>query len=113
MRRWLGAFSTLALTCCATPATRWHSALEGLRTTAYEHQCLLKRETPGPIVYFATEDQGRTQWLFCNGATVTQAEGGQPVYEESATAKKLKSSPEPQAYLDAAAAFGNVQHAPK
>jgi len=112
MRRWLGAFSTLALTCCATPATRWHSGLEAQRTTAFEHHCLLKRETPGPIVYFATEEQGRTQWLFCNGATVTQREGA-PVYEESTTAKKLKSSPEPQAYLDAAAAFERVLHAPK
>ena len=95
--------------------TRWHSGLEAQRTTAYEQHCLLKRETPGPIAYFATEEAGKTQWLFCNGATVTQREGGRPVYDASTTAKQLKSSPQEQDYLDAAASFApeRVLHAPK
>lgn len=115
MKRWAAAFSTLALTCCATAVTRWRSELEGRRTSAFDTHCRLKRATPEPLVYFATEDEGRTQWLFCNGATVTQREGGLPVYDASPTAKQLKTSPPEQEYLDAAAAFdaAQVQRAPK
>lgn len=109
MRRWAAALSTLALTCCATAVTRWHSELEGRRTSAYDTHCRQKRSTPGPIVYFATEEGGRTQWLFCNGATVTQREGGRPVYEASPTAKQLKTSPQEQDYLDAAAGFDGAE----
>lgn len=115
MKRWAAALSTLALTCCATAVTRWHSELEGRRTSAFDTHCRQKRSTPGPIAYFATEEAGRTQWLFCNGATVTQREGGRPVYEASPTAKQLKTSPLPEAYLEEAAAFptSEVLRAPR
>lgn len=83
-------------------------ALEKWQRDRLDAQEAARRECPAksssPVLYFAfTDEQGVTQWLFCDGASVTQAGQGEPTFEAAPTELvKGKRAPKPAAYLAAA-----------
>lgn len=83
-------------------------ALEQWRRERLDAQEAARRECPAksfsPVLYFAfTDEHGVTQWLFCDGASVTQAGQGEPTFEAAPTELvKGRRAPKPAAYLAAA-----------
>lgn len=87
------------------------SAFEQWQKERLEAQDAARRECPAkpgaPLVYFAfTDERGVTQWLFCDGASVTQSGTGEPTVEPApAELWKGKRPPKPAAYQAAAKKF--------
>lgn len=85
-------------------------ALETWQRERLDAQEAARRGCPtkssSPVLYFAfTDEQGVTQWLFCDGASVTQPGQGEPTFEAAPselTKTKGRRPPKPAWYLSAA-----------
>lgn len=85
---------------------QWREVRPVAQATAFDENCRLKAAPQAPILYYAAEDEtARLEWLFCDGAKVVASIGNPPKYEPNPNARKAKKQPDPQQYLDLAAAF--------
>lgn len=92
----------------------WREKLPEAVKTAKGEWCA-GRPKPGvtPDIYFAFEDEnGKTEWLFCDESKVVAAQGKAPAFEAAAD---LKKKPKDKGYLESAAKYpaSDVQRAPK
>lgn len=90
---------------------KWKAGLPALQGTAKENWCPQKIKRGSPDLYFVHSDEhGAVHFLFCDGSTVTRAEGSKPSYTAPDT-KKVAVKP----YLDATAGYpaDEIQKAPR
>jgi hypothetical protein len=97
----------------ALDVAKWKEAQTAAIQQAHDTWCPPKpRPRKMPDIYYAAQDEnGRTAWLFCDGAKVITSEGGAPEYIPAPGRRYHR----PAAYLSSATNFptDEIKHAPK
>lgn len=110
-RRLSEAPELLAVATAKRDFARWREAQPAQQQSAREQWCPKKGKSR--TLFYAFDEQGRTEWLFCDGSKVIAAPGSPPQHVSadgsSSSGKKAK------AYLDAAARYppSEINRAPR